>query len=467
MATPYSPTNGRRYRLNRTPTPRALALDLLAQLELREAYADVLLNAALDRAPAMATRDRALASHLVYGVLRWRNRLDHHLARFCRQPLKKLHPKVLQLLRLGAYQILFLDRVPDRAAVSESVALAHYCGQAPASGLVNAVLRRVAEAGPELSERLSPEERLSLLFGCPGWLVERWLAEHGPEGAESLCRGASQVPQLWLRIDPRRVSRKEALARLHDGAIEAFPGAYAPDAVGLTSGDPRGNPLVREGLAVVQDQASQLIAHWLAPEPGWKVLDGCAAPGLKTTHLAGMVGDTGAVEALDLHPHRVEQVNELAARLGCGNCSTAVGDARTHRWRQPFDAVLVDAPCSGLGVLRRTPEAKWRRSPEDLDELPTLQGELLRNLADAVRPGGVLVYATCTTLRAENEAVVEGFLAQRPEFRVTPPLSGPVDWQPLADSDGFLRTYPEGIDGTGPAALDGFFAARLRREANG
>ena len=453
--------------MSHTPTPRALALDVLTSLERRDAYADVLLNAALDRAPAMAIRDRALASNLVYGVLRWRNRLDHHLAHFCRQPLKKLHPKVLHLLRLGAYQILFLDRVPDRAAVSEAVALAHYCGQPAASGLVNAVLRRVADTGPELSGRLSPVERLSLLFGCPGWLVELWLAEHGPEGAENLCRGASQVPQLWLRIDPRRLSREAALARLNDAGIEAFPGAFAPEAVGLTGGDPRANPLVLEGLAVVQDQASQLIAHWLAPEPGWKVLDGCAAPGLKATQLAVMVGDTGAVEALDLHPHRVEQVNELAARLGCGNCSAAVGDARTQRWKQAFDAVLVDAPCSGLGVLRRTPEAKWRRSPEDLGELPALQGELLRNLANAVRPGGVLVYATCTTLRAENEAVIEEFLAHRPEFRVESPPAGTLNWQPLAGADGFLRTYPGGSDGTGPAALDGFFAARLRRETQG
>ncbi|MDF1555404.1 MAG: 16S rRNA (cytosine(967)-C(5))-methyltransferase RsmB [Deferrisomatales bacterium] len=450
--------------MSHTPTPRALALDVLTSLERRDAYADVLLNAALDRAPAMAARDRALASNLVYGVLRWRNRLDYHLARFCRQPLKKLHPKVLHLLRLGAYQILFLDRVPDRAAVSEAVALAHYCGQPAASGLVNAVLRRVAEAGPGLSETLSPVERLSLLFGCPGWLVERWLAEHGPEGAESLCRGASRVPQLWLRIDPRRLPREAALARLHEAGIEAFPGAFAPEAVGLSGGDPRANPLVREGLAVVQDQASQLIARWLSPEPGWRVLDGCAAPGLKATHLAVMVGDTGAVEALDLHPHRVAQVKELAARVGCGNCSAKLGDARTHRWAKPFDAVLVDAPCSGLGVLRRTPEAKWRRSAGEMDELPALQGELLGNLADAVRPGGVLVYATCTTARAENEAVVEAFLAQRPDFRVSPPPAGPVDWRPLVGADGFLRTYPGGVDGTGPAALDGFFAARLRRE---
>lgn len=451
--------------MTRTPTPRALALDVLSQMERRDAYADVLLNAALDRAPAMAARDRALASHLVYGVLRWRNRLDHHLGRYCRQPLKKLHPLVLHLLRLGAYQILFLDRVPDRAAVSEAVALAHYCGQVPASGLINAVLRRVAEAGPALPETLSGAKRLALLFGCPDWLVERWLAEHGAEGAEHLCRGASQVPQLWLRVNTGRVSREEALARLGREGIEAVAGAYAPEAVGLAGGDPRANSLVQEGLAVVQDQASQLIAHWLAPQPGWRVLDGCAAPGLKATQVASLVGAAGSVEALELHPHRVEQVQALAARLGCSNCHAVAGDARTQRWVQPFDAVLVDAPCSGLGVLGRTPEAKWRRSPRDQEELPLLQGAILDHLADAVRPGGVLVYATCTTLAAENEDVVAAFLARRPEFRVAPPPAGSVAWQPWLSAAGFLRTYPQGADAAGALALDGFFAARLCRDA--
>jgi 16S rRNA (cytosine967-C5)-methyltransferase len=197
------------------------------------------------------------------------------------------------------------------------------------------------------------------------------------------------------------------------------------------------------------------------------VLDACAAPGLKATHLAGMVGERGTVEALELHPHRAEQVQALVGRLGYGNCRVAAGDARNRRWAQPFDAVLVDAPCSGLGVLRRTPEAKWRRGAGEQDALPALQGDLLRNLADAVRPGGVLVYATCTTRRAENEAVMEAFLAQRPEFRVAPPPAGGLDWQPLVGADGFLRTYPGGSDGTGPAALDGFFAARLMREPRG
>jgi len=449
--------------VNRTPSSRSLALDVLVDLERRDAYSDVLLNTVLDRQPRMSARDRALTSHLVYGVLRWRNRLDHHLARFCRQPLQKLHPKVLQILRLGAYQILFLDRIPDRAAVAEAVDLTRHAGVAQASGLVNAVLRRVAECGAELPDQLSAEQRLSLLFGCPGWLVERWITEYGADGAESLCRGAARVPQLWLRTDPRRTSRDAALARLAQAGIDAFPGAFAPEAIGLSGGDPRANPLVAEGLAVVQDQASQLISHWLAPTPGWRVLDGCAAPGMKTAHLAGLAGDNGSVEALEIHPHRAEQMRQLAGRHGLTNLNVHCTDARMFRAEKPYDAVLVDAPCSGLGVLHRTPEAKWRRRPEDLDELPELQAAILDNLAAAVRPGGVLVYATCTTLHAENEAVMETFLAAHPEFRTEPPASGPVDWQPFLGADGFLRTYPAGLEGSGSMAVDGFFSARLRR----
>jgi 16S rRNA (cytosine967-C5)-methyltransferase len=403
----------------------------------------------------------------VYGVLRWRNRLDAHLARAADRPLRRLHPRLLQILRLGAYQILFLDRVPDRAAVSESVELARAGGQGHAAGFVNAALRRVAADGSWLDLPEPPVERLALLFGCPPWLVERWLVEYGVEGAQALCRASSRIPHLWLRVDTVRCSREEALTRLREAEVEAELGTFAPEAILLApAGDPRDLPLVADGLAVVQDQASQLVAHLVAPERGWRLLDACAAPGLKATHLAALTGEDGRVTALDLHPHRVGQIEALAKQLGQDGITAAAADGRTYRAAEPFDAVLIDAPCSGLGVLSRTPEAKWRRTPDSLQDLPPLQRELLGNLAECVRPGGVLVYATCTTLRAENEDVVEDFLAHRPEFTPEPPPAGPATWHGLLTGPGYLKTFPAACAGEGPAAVDGFFAARLRRRGS-
>ncbi len=450
--------------MSRSPDARSLALTILETLERREAFADAVLDAVLSRHPGMAPRDRALVGQLVYGVLRWRNRIDAHIARASSRPLRRIHPTVLEILRLGVFQILFLDRVPARAAVHQAVEEARRRGQAHAAGFVNAVLRTVARQGPELPLPRDPVGRLSLLFGCPGWVVEAWVREHGEAGAEALCRAASRVPPLWLRVSTARVGRDEAVRRLRAEGIPAQPGRFAPEAVLVeVRGDPRAVSLIREGLAVIQDQASQLVAHLLAPEPGWRVLDACAAPGLKATHLAEGVGPAGRVTAVDVHPHRARQVAALARRLALGNVDVAAADATRPPCRARFDAVLVDAPCSGLGVLSRTPEAKWRRTPEHVAGLPDLQLRLLRAAAGLVRPGGVLVYATCTTLRAENQGVVERFLEEAPGFAPEPPPPGPVPWPDLMDDEGYYRTFPRAVAGEGPAALDGFFGARLRR----
>ncbi len=446
-----------------SPDARSLAISILEALERRESYADAALHAALARHPRLPARERALVGQLVYGVLRWRNRLDAHLQRASRRPLGRIHPLLLQILRVGAYQVLFLDRVPAHAAVDRAVEETRRRGLGHAAGFVNAVLRRVARDGPDLPLPEALPDRLALLFGCPGWLVERWIREHGPAGAEALCRASSRVPELWLRVDTRRLDREEAVRVLRDAGLGAEPGRHGPEAVRVEArGDPRRLPLVRDGLAVVQDQASQLIAHYLAPERGWSILDACAGPGLKATHLGMLAGPDARVVALDVHPARAREVARLAARCAVPNVRVLAGDARRPPLEAPFDAVLVDAPCSGLGTLSRTPEAKWRRAPGEIAALPGLQEALLEGVAHLVRPGGVLVYATCTTLAAENEEVVGRFLGRHPEFRAEPPPEGPVAWGPLLDPQGFLRTYPEAL-GQGAAALDGFFAARLRR----
>jgi 16S rRNA (cytosine967-C5)-methyltransferase len=447
------------------PDARSLALQALQSLERRRSYSDAALDALLARHSGLSSRDRGLLLHLVYGVLRWRNRLDAHLERASERPLARVHPKVLDLLRLGAYQLLYLDRVPDRAAIFETVELARSSGVGHTAGFVNAVLRKVAALGPELPLPDEPAARLSLLFGCPEWLAEAWLREHGPQGAERLCRAGSQIPTLMLRIDPGKIGREEAVRELAASGLEAGPAEWAPEGVWVEgAGDPRSLPLVARNAAVVQGQASQLISHLVAPQPGWRLLDACAAPGLKTTHLASLLGGTGEIVALDLHSHRSRLVEELAKRLGAPQIRVETGDARQFRCTPgSFDAVLVDAPCSGLGVLDRNPEAKWRRTPDELSGLAELQQSILANLAEAVRPGGLLVYVTCTTLAGENEDVVDGFLSGRPDYRLAGAPEGPVPWEGLFSSRGFFRTYPSHVGEPGSRALAGFFAARLRR----
>ena len=454
--------------MTQPPNPRALALSALQAVARREAYADAVLDGLFSRHSELSPRDRALVSHLVYGVLRWRNRLDAHIAFSSSRPLRRIHPRVLFILRLGAYQLLFLDRIPERAAVDESVELTRASGLAPAAGFVNAVLRKLASAGREIGLPEGLEDRLSLLFGCPRWLVEAWLGEHGGDGAEALCRAASTIPTLMLRVDVPRVQRDRAVEDIREDGLDAGPGAHGPEAVWIdTPGDPRGLAVVRAGLAVVQDQASQLVTHVLAPEPGWSVLDACGGPGLKATHIARLMEDRGRVTALDLHPARVQRIQELSKRLETSAVHAECADAREYRPSERFDGILVDAPCSGLGVLGRTPEAKWRRRPEDLAALPPLQLSILESVAGLAKPGGVLVYATCTNLRAENEEVVESFLRRHPDFVLEAPPEGSVDWDGLLSAEGHFRTYPWHVGEGGSRALDGFFAARLRRRGSG
>ncbi len=448
--------------MTRSPNPRSVAVAVLEDVDRRGAYAEEALDARLRRAGGMPGRDRALVAHLAYGVLRWRNVVDAHLARASSRPLSKLHPTVLAVLRVGAYQILFLDRVPARAAVHEAVEEVRRRRLGHASGFVNAVLRAVARrAGEPPPAPDTPAGRLALRFGCPEWIVERWLAEWGEAGAEGLARAASRIPETFLRA---RGDREGLLERLRGEGVEAEPAAFAPQGIRVRfQGAPGDLGPVRDGSAVVQDQASQLVVEVLAPEPGWRVLDACAAPGLKALQIAERVGPGGRVVGLDLHPHRVRGLAELARRMGAGNLRGAAADARRPPVGGGFDAALVDAPCSGLGVLSRTPEAKWRRTPADIEGLPRLQTELLEATADRVRPGGVVVYATCTTLRAENEAVVGAFLAARPDYRLEPPPAEGAPWARFITPEGFFRTFPEGLAGEGAEAVDGFFAARFRR----
>lgn len=439
---------------------RRAAMRILKDLESRTAFAEPLLDGALSRAEA-DPRDKALCTSLVYGVLRMRSGLDLHVAAASGRPVSKIDPKTLALLRIGAYQLLYMDRVPNHAAVDSAVKAARESGIAHASGFVNAVLRRIAE-GVALPVPESEAERIAFLHPVETWLAERWIAEFGPVGANLMAAATCAEPPLFLRLDPRTKTRGEWLDEISRD-LEAGPGEFATDSIWVRGGgDPRSIPAVAKGLAFVQGQTSQLIAPMVEPKPGQRILDACAAPGMKTLHLATLMGGKGEIVALDVHAHKVKKLGETAVGHGFRNIKAVLADATEFQDDAGFDSALVDAPCTGLGVLARNPERKWRLDPEDPARLAALQAAILANAARLVKPGGVLVYATCTTSPEENDSVADGFLASHTDWSEAPaPLP-----KGLSDPKGRLKTWPREWDGSPGGHLDGFFAARFRRRGN-
>jgi 16S rRNA (cytosine967-C5)-methyltransferase len=438
---------------------------VLERVENAHAFAGLALQAELGRAP-LGARDRAFSTELVYGTLRWRGRLDFLLGHVTERPLATLDPGVRTLLRLGAYQILFCDSVPDAPAVDQTVRSAHVLGAGRAAGFVNAVLRRLVQRAPEIPLPLLASDPLGHLehaLGLPRWIAERWLASYGPDEAAALAEASNSVPPLTARANRQRIERGALLEALRPRFPDSRACLYSPAGVVMGhGGNPGADPAFVAGLFTVQDEASQLVVDLLDPQPGERILDACAAPGTKTSAIAERVGSTGLVVATDRSERRLALIGRGARRLGLENVTALVRDATkplTDLPGAPFDRVLVDAPCSGLGTLRRNADARWRITPEAPEALRVTQAALLASVAGVLRPGGTLVYSTCTLLEEENEAVVTDFLSSERErergFAATRRELLPPALAPLLDPEGRLRTFPH------RHGMDGFFAARL------
>jgi 16S rRNA (cytosine967-C5)-methyltransferase len=454
-----------------------VALEVLQAVERPGAFADDALDKALRR-EGLDTRERALTWELVYGVLRRRGTLDWRLEQVSDRPVERLPLPVRAALRLGAYQLLYLDRIPASAAVNESVALMKEIGprlHRDWSGLVNAVLRNVirrpAPAWPDAKE--DPVTALTTRYACPAWLVTRWLDRMGRERAEAQCRATLDVPPLTIRVNLLKTTRDALAADLTRAGCDVRSTAFSPVGLVVEGGRPLTDlPAFRAGAFYIEDEAGQLVPPVLDPQPGERVLDACAAPGGKATHLATLMQDRGLVVAADRSAPRLRLVEENCRRLGLGSVVAVAADASQGKglFGCPFDRILVDAPCSGLGVLRRHPEAKWHRSAGRLREHQSRQLAILERVGLLLRPGGVLVYSTCSTEPEENEQVIERFCARRAEFQretVAPWL--PPNARTFLTAQGDLSTMtaisPHALrDRPGsPAPMDCFFAARLRK----
>ena len=445
-------------------TARRIAFEILQRVERTNAYANLLLDARLARA-RLRPPDCALATHLVYGVLRWRGKLDWILAQVTDRPLAAVESQVRDLLRLGAYQLCCLDRIPAFAAVDESVTLTRAVGAARSAAFVNAILRAVARRAPfpEPSPAADPIGYWSGVGSHPAWLAERWIARFAPDEAGRLMAANNQIPPITVVANSVRIS-PEALARaLRASAREVVPGRVAPGAFSVVgAGAPTDLPGFAEGHFIPMDEAGVLPVLALDLAAGQHVLDACAGGGGKTALIAAQVGPTGSVLAVDASDRAIRRLSEATARLGLPTVRPELRDARELGAALPgaFPRVLLDAPCTGLGTLRRRPEIKWRRRPPDLARAAALQTELLAGVASTVAPGGLLVYSTCSLEPEETDAVIGGFLAAHPEFRPAGPLAAGPGRALAALTDpttGFMRSFPH-IHG-----MDGFFIARLTR----
>lgn len=439
----------------KTRGAREAAFRVLNRVEGGDGYADILL---MRETSGMAAADAALATEITLGVLRWKLRLDFAIDAFASIKTRKLEHRVLNALRVGAYQLLFLTRVPPSAAINESVKLVRKDGPRKA-GFVNAVLRKMdSERERTAVADEDPVRRVSLQWSHPEWLVRRWAERFGLDEAGELCRADQEVPPRVLRVNTLVTSREGLLRELEEKGFEARASRYSPFGVDVVSGGPL-DP--SDGRYYIQDEASQLVSLLVSPGPGSSVLDACSAPGGKTTHMAQLMENSGSIIALDRSAKRLKSVDEAASRLGVNVIRTIEADSGgplPAGATGPFDFILVDAPCSGLGVVRRSPDIKYRRSEADIPRLAAEQARLLDNISGCLKKGGVMVYSTCTFEPEETELAIEGFIERNGGYAIEDAafvLS--KECAGLVDEKGFLRTYPH-RHGT-----DGFFGARIRR----
>lgn len=444
-------------------TVRSLAYQILLQLDRTPAHPDRLLRAVFDRHGGLGDRDRALLTELVYGTVRWQRRLDWHIDQLSRVAPAKIQPEIRILLRLGLYQVLLLDRVPNHAALDETIKVAKQAQPPHLVGFVNGILRAAVRRGSDWDwpdPQRHPAEALAIRHSHPDWLLDRLLKTMDRAEVEALCAANNQVAPLDLRVNTLKTSPSELLAALRALGLDATPSPWLAGALRISS--PRrdlvATDLYGRGWFQIQDEAAQFVAIILAPEPGERVLDLCAGVGGKTLHCAALMENRGELTALDQAAWKLQQLDQAAERCGVAMVRTLTADllALDPDQRGLFDRVLLDAPCTGFGVLRRNPDIKWRRNRKDPYRFARTQQRLLDQAARLVRPGGTLVYATCSIFEEENEAVADAFSTQ-------------PDWQPVPIAD----TLPEPARSlaSGPYfrswphrhGIDGFFAARWLR----
>ncbi len=442
-------------------TIRHQAVDILNSVSQSQIFAGDLLDTTLEEQKLSGTADGRLLTHLVYGVLRMQGHLDWIITRLYRGNYAKMEEGVKNILRTGVYQLKFSDRLPDFAVVDEAVKIAKRIAPA-AGGLTNAVLRSYLRNTEKISFpslEKNPMEHIAAFYSHPLWLVKIWLDIFGTEETLSLCKADNELPPLTLRVNTLKISRPELEDKLKASNFTCEPTRFSPD--GLYLPDPprpiQKTTFFKEGLLRLQDEAAQLVSYLVSPSSGQNILDVCAGSGGKTGHLAALMKNEGRIVALDRDAEKIAQLRKDASRMGMAIIEPLQADLNqplSAEFAENFDHVLVDAPCSGTGTLRRNPEIKWRLTASELSMLSKTQKNILHHAANAVKKGGHLVYCTCSVLPQENDEVIRQFLTDHPHFTAVKPSASISS--SLIDSRGFLKTYPHRHH------TDGFFGAVLR-----
>ena len=400
---------------------REIALNALYKIEKNGAYSNIVLDETIKKNKNnITTRDVGLISELVYGVTTWKLSLDEIIKQHSKIKLKKISPWIINVLRMGIYQIVFLDKIPKSAAVNESVNLAKKYGNKGAVGFTNAILRQVDESDyKKMFSIENPAEKISKTNSMPLWIVEKLIAQKGIEQAEEICKNSNLRPSLTIRINNLKTDNEQFISILKEQKIEYEKTDNDNFIVLKKQKNLENMQLFKEGYFTVQDLSAGLSAEVLAPQEGENVLDCCSAPGGKTTYLAELMNNKGYIEAWDIHEHRVKLVENNSNRLGINIIKTKVKDATVYdkNYNEKFDKILLDVPCLGIGVIKRKPDIKWQRKPEDIKEITKLQMQILNTCSKYLKKGGELVYSTCSILNEENENIIEQFLKDNKNFK--------------------------------------------------
>ncbi|AZV42215.1 16S rRNA (cytosine(967)-C(5))-methyltransferase RsmB [Peribacillus asahii] len=439
---------------------RDIALDILESVEKNQAYSNLMLNNVINKYQ-LSSADSGLLTEISYGTIQRKMTLDYFLKPYIKNP-KKTQSWVINLLRMSVYQMVYLDKVPDHAILFEAVEIAKKRGHKGTTSMVNGVLRNIQRNGVASFEEIEDEsERLAIRTSHPIWLVKRWIEQFGFEKTEDMCEINLTAPLQTVRVNVKKISRSELVSILIEEGYDVEASDILPEAIICYRGNLAHSESYKLGYLSIQDESSMLVAHALGASGNDAVLDCCAAPGGKTTHIAeGLT--TGQVYALDLHEHKVKLIKDQAERLGLRNVKTQAADSRHVQDlfnKEGFDRILVDAPCSGLGVMRRKPDVKYTKTKDDIIKLSSIQQKLLDAAAPLVKQGGRLIYSTCTVDREENDRVAAAFLESHPEFESDLSLKERMPEAIVPYVEGHrLQVFPQYFES------DGFFIASFRKK---
>ncbi|WP_040980020.1 16S rRNA (cytosine(967)-C(5))-methyltransferase RsmB [Oceanobacillus jeddahense] len=441
---------------------RQTMLDVLIRIEKDKGFSNLILNHELQQ-KGLIEKDKRLLTEVVYGTVQNQLAIDYYLAHFINNK-KKLDIWVRQLLRMSVYQMVYLEKIPDHAVVHESVEIAKIRGHKGIASFVNGILRSIQRKGlPDISLIKDPVKRISIETSHPVWLVERWVEMYGMDRTEAMCRENLKHFPMSIRIQPMKTNRESIMKQLESEGFTVTASVFSPQGILIEKGNIFKTNLLQDGLVTVQDQSSMLVAECLRLEPGMKVLDTCSAPGGKVTHIAEKMADQGEIHAYDLHKKKINLIEEKASTLDLHTITAFQGDARKLHEKyeeESFDRILIDAPCSGLGVINGKPEIKYEKQAQDIERLSSIQLDIIQSVAKLLKPEGLLIYSTCTVDKEENNQVVQAFLEKNPAFcmdlsfrdQLSEPLKQAPGWSPEG-----LQLFPQDFQ------TDGFFLTRIKR----